>query len=304
MRLIEFSTDFGTEEQCRARFKEIRDSEGVVCKKCSSTEHYWLKKKQMYQCKQCRFRTGLRSGTVMESSKLPFQYWFVAVYLMTGTKKSMSAHQMMRELGHRRYEPIWAMMHKIRKAMGTRDSRYLLTGEVEIDEGFFETLVPQEQKDEPRKRGRGSQKQTMAMVFAESAEVENPKHGKGRPTRRCGYFKMLVCGDMTVETAKDTIMKSVTPTATKLTDGYSTYRKLAKEMDGFKCGTIPSEQAHIKLPWVHSAIGNLKRVLQGIFHHIRPEYLQNYIDEFCYKLNRRYFGNAIFQRGLITLTVI
>lgn len=108
----------------------------------------------------------------MEASKLPFQYWFIALYLMTGTKKDISAHQMQRELGHKRYEPIWAMMHKIRKAMGNRDSRYLLAGQVEIDEGFFETLVSDEQKDEPRKRGRGSQKQTIVMVFAESEEVE------------------------------------------------------------------------------------------------------------------------------------
>jgi hypothetical protein len=239
----------------------------------------------------------------MESSKLPFQYWFVALYFMTGTKKSISAHQMQSELGHKRYEPIWAMMHKIRKAMGKRDSRYLLTGEVEIDEGFFETLVPAEQKDEPRKRGRGSQKQTMAMVFAESTEVEESKRKQGRPSRKCRYFKMQICADMRVETAKDAIISCVSSTASKLTDGYSTYQKLAEEMSGFRCEAIPSRQAHIKLPWVHSAIGNLKRVLQGIFHHIRPEYLQNYIDEFCYKLNRRYFGNAIFQRALITLTV-
>ena len=303
MRLIDFSNQFGTEQQCRNRFKEIRDRAGVTCKRCDGIEHYWLNSKQMYQCKQCRFRTGLRSGTIMESSKLPFQYWFVALYLMTGTKKDVSAHQMRRELGHKRYEPVWAMMHKIRKAMGKRDSRYLLGGEVEIDEGFFETLVPDEQKNEARKRGRGSQKQTMAMVFAESTEVEKAKHKKGRPSRKCRYFKMLVCADMSKETAKQAITSSVSETATKLTDGYSTYQKLAKEMSGFKTEVIPSTMTHIKLPWVHSAIGNLKRILNGIFHHTRPEYLQNYIDEFCYKLNRRYLGNAIFHRGLITLTL-
>ncbi len=155
----------------------------------------------------------------MESSKLPFQYWFTALYLMTGTKKDVSAHQMKRELSHKRYEPVWAMMHKIRKAMGQRDSKYLLSGQVEIDEGFFETLVPDEQKDEPRKRGRGSQKQTMAMVFAESTEVEKSKRKQGRPSRKCGYFKMLVCADMKVDTAREAINSSVEKTAIKLTDG-------------------------------------------------------------------------------------
>jgi hypothetical protein len=184
-----------------------------------------------------------------------------------------------------------------------RDSKYLLGGQVEVDEGFFETLVPDEQKNEVRKRGRGSQKQTMVMVFAESEEVENSKRKEGRPSRRCRYFTMLVCADMSTETAKQAIISCVTETATKLTDGYSTYRKLAKEMSGFECEVIPYKEAHIKLPWVHSAIGNLKRILNGIFHHTRAEYLQNYIDEFCYKLNRRYFGHALFQRALITLTL-
>ena len=116
MKLMDFAEQFGTEEQCRIRFKKIREKEGINCKSCSGSEHYWLKGKQTYQCKDCGFRTSLRSGTIMEASKLPFQYWFICLHLMTGTKKDISAHQMKRELGHKRYEPIWAMMHKIRKA--------------------------------------------------------------------------------------------------------------------------------------------------------------------------------------------
>ena len=42
---------------------------------------------------------------------------------------------------------------------------------------------------------------------------------------------------------------------------------------------VPSKQAHIQLPWVHTAIGNAKKVLQGIHQHVKPEYLQNYLDE-------------------------
>ncbi|MFT4682147.1 MAG: hypothetical protein ACI9YU_002002 [Flavobacteriales bacterium] len=81
------------------------------------------------------------------------------------------------------------MMHKIRKAIGQRDALYGLRDMVEFDEGFFEPLVPDEQKNEVRKRGRGSQKQTMVMVFSESEEVENSKRKEGRPSRRCRYFK-------------------------------------------------------------------------------------------------------------------
>ena len=87
--------------------------------------------------------------------------------------------------------------------------------------------MPEEQKDEPRKRGRGSQKQTMAMVFAQTEEVLLPK--KHRPSKRCKYFKMTVCADFTVETARNTIKRHVAQNAKMITDGYSTYQSLAGE---------------------------------------------------------------------------
>jgi hypothetical protein len=55
------------------------------------------------------------------------------------------------------------------------------------------------------------------------------------------------------------------------------------------------------LKWVHIAISNAKRTLLGVFHKIKGKYLQNYLNEFCYKLNRRYFGSSAFDR--LTLAV-
>ena len=299
--LMDFVENYSNEQSCRDKYKAIREKCGITCKRCQNTEHYWLKGKQMWQCKSCCFRTSLRSGTIMESSKLPFRYWFIAIWLMGCSKKGTSACNLQRQLQHKRYEPIWSMMHKIRIAMGKRDNRYLLHGDIEIDEGFFETIVPEEKKKEHRKRGRGSQKQTMAMVFAETEEVKLPK--KHRPAKRCKYFKMAVCADFSQQTAKNTIKMRVTENAKMITDGYSTYQALIKEFETLEVEHIPQKLAHVKLPWVHSAIGNAKKVLKGIHQHTKPEYLQNYLDEFCYKLNRRYFGNNIFDRIIIASTL-
>ena len=68
--------------------------------------------------------------------------------------------------------PIWAMLHKLRHAMGKRDSEYKVCGMVELDEFFFSTEVPDSEKDKPLKRGRGSQKRTKVLVMAEVAEGE------------------------------------------------------------------------------------------------------------------------------------
>ena len=53
------------------------------------------------------------------------------------------------------------------------------------------------------------------------------------------------------------------------------------------------------LPWVHTVISNAKRNLLGIHHMIGEDYLQNYLNEYCYKFNRRYFGEKLFDRLLI-----
>lgn len=63
------------------------------------------------------------------------------------------------------------------------------------------------------------------------------------------------------------------------------------EKEGVYCTTT--------LKWVHIAISNVKRNLLGIYHKIKGKYLQLYLDEFCYKLNRRYFGNNLFDRLVV-----
>jgi hypothetical protein len=134
----------------------MREREGVICKRCHSKGHWWLKAKWQWQCSNCDFRTTLRSGTVMECAKLPVRKWYMAMAFMSFTKKGLSACEMQRQIGHRRYESIWSMMHRIRRAMGQRDDLYLLDGAVEFDEGFFERSTPQGTE---LKRGKGSQRQ-------------------------------------------------------------------------------------------------------------------------------------------------
>ena len=144
MKLFDFTKHFPTEESCREKFKEMRMKEGVVCPKCGCTHHYWKTSKQVFQCSKCGYRQSLRANTVMHGSKLPFLYWFIAMHLLTATKHTFSASELQRQLGHKRYQPIWEMIHKLRSVMGKRDDKYTLTGNIELDEGFFSTETPNE----------------------------------------------------------------------------------------------------------------------------------------------------------------
>ncbi|MGK0495451.1 MAG: Zn finger protein HypA/HybF involved in hydrogenase expression, partial [Maribacter sp.] len=90
MDIFSFGVHFTDEQSCRMHFKEQRDREGVVCHRCHGTNHYWLKNKWSYQCKSCNARISLRSGTIMESSKLSFMIWYKTIFLLSTTKKGFS----------------------------------------------------------------------------------------------------------------------------------------------------------------------------------------------------------------------
>ena len=201
MTLIDFISEYPNEDSCKAKFKQYREHVGVVCPKCECKDHYWKRDKDSYECKKCKHRQSLRANTVMHKSKLPFRYWFIAMHLLTNTKKSFSAKEIQRQLGHKRYHPIWHMVHKLRSIMGKRDGEYVLAGRIELDEGYFSTEIPKEEKDKPLKRGRGSQKKSKVLVMAESEFVESPK--KGQKPRRVGYIKMKVIDNLQAETINE-----------------------------------------------------------------------------------------------------
>ena len=297
MNLIDFVKVFPDEESCKQKFKEYREQVGVVCSNCGGKSHYWKKDKEQFECKVCGTRTTLKSGTVMHKSKLPFRYWFIAMHFLTSTKKSFSAKEIQRQLGHNRYQPIWHMVHKLRAVMGKRDGEYILAGEIELDDGYFSTERSTEQKDKELKRGRGSQKKTKVLVMAESFKMESPK--KGKKPRRVGYLKMKVIEDLKKESIMPLVKSLVNKNSSIDTDGSNSYVDLGNFVEHHHAEVIPKNKVGEKLPWVHIAISNAKRQLLDIFHDIKPEFLQNYLDEFCYKFNRRYFGEALFNKLLV-----
>lgn len=298
MNLLNFIKLFPDEDSCKLKMKEIRDKEGVTCKHCGSKDHYWKSDKWLYECRRCKYRTTLRSGTVMHGSQLPFRYWFIAMHLLTSTKKSFSALELQKQLGHKYYEPIWAMLHKLRHIMGKRDSNYVLTGEIELDEGFFSTEIIEDEKGKPLKRGRGSQKKTKVLVMTESRDVPEKTTKKGK-TKKVGYIKMKVIPDLKSKTIENQVDQNISKSATLITDDSTSYINLEEYVDTHNSQVVTKNEIAKVLPWVHIAISNAKRLLLNTHHKIKTEYLQSYLDEFCYKFNRRFFGEFRFDRLLI-----
>ncbi len=301
MNLINFIEQFPDETSCKLKFKEMRDTVGVTCRHCGSKDHYWQQSIWMYECKKCRTRTTLRSGTVLQASKLPFRYWFIAMHLITSTKKSISALELQRQLGHKFYEPIWFMMQKIRKTMGIKDKEYQLDKIVELDEGFFESVdteTPKEDKPKKLKRGRGSEKQTKVIVMASTVHTLKAPQAYRKQTK-FRYVKMIVVDNLKAETIEDQVKKSIKYFTLVKTDNYKSYNNIKDLIWVHQAETVKPKDAPKVLPWVHTMISNAKRSLSGIHHMVSKKYYQDYLDEFCYKVNRRYFGEKLFDRLLI-----
>lgn len=294
MKLTRFSQEFPTEESCREHFRFRREQQGVICKKCKCEKHYWLSSKSQWQCSSCNFRTTLRSGTIMEHSNLPFLTWYEAIAFMSFSKKTISAMELQRQLDHPKYDTIWRLMHKIRSAMGKRDDLYTLEGSVEFDEGHFEKATPTGTK---LKRGRGSQKQQNVAVMAESTPLEDIETGK--KSSQCRYFKMKVLKGQTKDVINDVVEENFDDKCIVFTDKSTSYVDIAKYIETHLSIKSDKKTTNTTLKWVHIAISNAKRTLLGIFHKIKGKYLQSYLNEICYKLNRRYFGEYLFERVIL-----
>ena len=297
MNIFSFAAEFSSEEACRNHFKEERDKIGVICKRCSHTEHYWIKSQWSYECKKCRSRTSLRSGTIMQSSNLSFLIWYKTMFLLTATKKGFSSKEIQRQLGLKRYEPVWSMVHKLRKAMGNRDDRYTLEGMIEMDEGYF-TIEASEHEHQTQKAGRGSKTKSNVMIMAESTVLEDLDTGKVE--RQCRYFKAKVLEDHQAIGADEVLKNAIANEKTIVfTDQSTSYVNIADYVEIHMSEKSNETTTKETLKWVHIAISNAKRNFAGNYHKIKRKYLQLYLNEFVYKLNRRYFGERIFERLVI-----
>jgi len=305
MNLLKFIRKFPNEEKCLKHFVKYRLDRGITCKKCNEkTVHWWNKSNKKFQCKVCKSKKSYKSGTMMQNSKIPFQTWLMLIHLMTSIKKSMSALEVSRQL-EMRYDTVWYAMHKIRCAMGKRDARYNLNGTVEMDDAFFVAVDLERNTEDELKRGRGSQRTAKVMVMVESEKVskdeiiqkygKQTKHNKGR---KMGFVKMIVVDDLSEETINYETSKHVDSEAIAITDNWRGYRNLGKVIKKVKQTVTPPEKAMKHLPWVHTVISNAKKMTLGVHHSVNKEYLQNYLNEFCWKINRRHFNSDPFERAM------
>lgn len=282
VRLLDFQRRFATDEACEQHLFAVRWPEGFVCPRCGCPKCYRIKKRGLYQCAECRYQASATAGTVMHRSHLPLRKWFWAIYLCATDKRGHSATALTGEL-EISYHTAWHVLHKLRNAMAERELRYILSGVVEVDDAYF---GGEQDKDTENVRhsGRGTTKTKVAIGLATAND---------KPL----YVKMQVLPVLTAEELSGFVLDRVDPDACVVTDSFKGYLGLSDIVSKHEMKVYAKEPAEF-LKWIHTIISNAKAFIMGTYHGLDAKHLQAYLDEFCYRFNRRAKREEIFSRLL------
>lgn len=252
-----------------------RWADNFICAKCGSVREPWLvETRRLIECPQCGRQVFLTAGTVMEGTRTPLRVWFYAAFLVTTHTPGFSALQFQRELGIKRYETAFNMLHKLRAAM-VRPGRDRIHGVVEVDESYVGA-------PKPGKRGRGAAGKS---IVAGALEIV----AKTKTSKRVGRLRLTVVPNVQSCTLGPFVRQNVEVGSVIQTDDWEGYDKLSKF--GYVHEVVPStDLAHI-----HHTFGNLKTWLAGTHHGVSRKHLQAYVNEFTFRHNRRRKPMAAFQ---------
>ncbi len=276
MNLNQLNTQFPDEDACKTRLVQLRWPHGVACPKCGSTKVFHVTHRPFHWvCKQCHqngYRFSVITGTVFENTKYALRDWFKVIFLMSQSKKGMSALQIQRMMGMGSYRTAWYMCHRIRAAMKSGTWGKLM-GTVEVDETFVGG------KDKNRHWAKKSH------VTGGSGKV-----GVIGAISRKGNVVCRVIESTDSQTlgrfVRETVSDKVDLVAT---DEWAGYRRLGER---FPHGVV----RHAAGEYVHGNVHTnnldsfwslLKRGVVGNYHQVSKKYLPLYLAEFSFRHNNR-----------------
>jgi hypothetical protein len=150
---------------------------------------------------------SVTAGTVMHGTRTPLRLWFWAAYLVATHHPGISAKQLQRQLGLSRYETVWLILQKLRRAM-VAPGREALKREVEVDEFFLGG-------EEEGLRG-GRQRGSKALC---GIAIEVRGAGSGR-------LRLLTLVDAAKPTLTAFVKETTAPGTIVRTDGWKGYNGL------------------------------------------------------------------------------
>ncbi len=288
LTIVEMMDMFPTEDAAREWFESIIWPNGRYCPKCGSLRTREASHKKMpYWCSDCRSYFSVKTGTAMQSSKIPLRKWAIAIYLCLTSLKSVSSMKLSRDLGVKQ-QTAWFMLHRIREAWTTGDD-IPFGGPVEVDETYFGGKR-KNMSNAKRKEltGRGAVGKTAVV---------------GMKDRETNMVRAEVVTETDSETLQDFVECNTDANATVYTDDARAYKGMDRLHESVRhsVGEYVKGMAHTN--GIESLWAMLKRAHDGTFHKISPKHLQRYVNEFEGKHNIRESGTLVQMRGTVARLV-
>lgn len=276
LTIFEFQERFPDDDSCYKYLLELKWGNGFVCAHCGHSKFCKSRRKYDRQCTSCRRGSSPTSQTLFHKLKFPILKAFYIVYYVSTSKKGISSTELSRKLGLRQ-KTCWAFKQKVMKAMES-SGRHKIEGKAEVDE----TVVGGQEEGV---KGRKNNKKKL-VVFA----IE--KKGKGVSRM---YGKVI---GHSSSKELGAFMDSVLDKQAQIkTDKWRGYHPLQK--DFVNLVQVESGQKGRNFPELHRTIMNFKGWLRGMHHQVH--HLQSYIDEYCYRFNRNFMKEGIFENLLLRM---
>lgn len=301
MDFFEFNRLFPTEQDAINYFINIRYKGKMTCPHCGSTKVFKHSKGKFFICDECHNTFSVFKGTIFEKSDTDLRKWFYAINLFLNAKKGISSYQLQREIGVT-HKTAWRILKQIRTAMSNQEMKEFIDAVVEMDETYIggkprkgnnkseENEDDEDKKNPPKsKRGRGTKKTPVVGAVDRNSKQIHAKVALPNIQGKALSGKQLFA-----------ILEEVCKTSTiVVTDEFRGYNILKhtdhKHLVVNHCFEYANGEIHTNT--IESFWSTLKRGVYGIYHKVSVKYLQQYVNEFCFRYNNR--GRNMFDLVLM-----
>jgi hypothetical protein len=274
LTLPQFQKRFSTEEACLNAIFQARWPRGFICPKCKHDDGIRLRcRPRIVECSACHRQSSITSDTLFHGSHLALTSWFLCIYLFAQDKGGASATRLSNQVGIS-YPTAWLVLQRLRVAMQTRDENLTLAGYIELDEAFF---GGRSRNQKVRKSPFNGKKTVLVLVESEGHQA--------------GNLVMKVVESSQYEDLYPVIESKIDiePGGQWFRgDAWGAHHVVMSFGHHIKMTTIPNDKQDEELPCVSLAISHAKRFFKGTYHHFCKIHIQRYLDEFCYRWNRRH----------------
>jgi transposase-like protein len=269
-------TYFHNEAAAFEYLESVLWADGIVCPHCGTVggKVYEIKGKSarigLKTCGECRKQFTVKVGTVFEHGRMPLHKMLQAVYLITSSKKGISAHQLHRVL-EITYKSAWFLVHRIREAMRCGDLAPFGSdgGAVEVDETYI-----------GKRKGFGNPKGGHAHKMAVLGLVD----------RNSGKCRMFYVEGGAGKLIQPIVQDNLAREARLMTDEATMYRTIGKqfaEHSAVKHCRKEYVRGDITTNTIEGCFSIFKRGMKGVYQHCGEQHLHRYLAEYEFRYSFR-----------------